>query len=65
MKLNKLIIVSIFALSLTVYGCTTNSRNSDNIYHNINIESAFNNDVIVNLSEFVSDLQYIPIIKRW
>ena len=61
MKLNKLIIVSIFVLSLTVYGCTTNSRNSDNIYHNINIESAFNNDVIVNLSEFVSDLQYIPI----
>ena len=61
MKLNKLIIVSIFVLSLTVYGCTTNSRNSENKYHNINIESAFNNDVIVNMSEFVSDLQYIPI----
>ncbi len=61
MKWNKLIFLSISVLFFINYGCTSNSENNDDIYHKIDIESAFFNETHVNLSEFVSDLQYIPI----
>lgn len=61
MKLNKLIIVSIFVLSIIIYGCTAKSENVDNIYHKIDIESAIFNDQKVKLSDYVSCLDYIPI----
>ncbi len=61
MKMNIVIASAVSLLFLVVSGCTTYSTDAENRYHEIDVVSALYEQEIVNLSDYVEELEYIPI----